>query len=93
MEEEKSSLEGMIESRDELLIEITRETGLDRMGEDAEDEEEDEDAMTEKMPPHPLFLRPLLPHLRRLAMKALRRWFLNKKLLWRMKSSWQMLSL
>jgi hypothetical protein len=26
-------------------------------------------------------------------MKALWRWFLSKKLLWRMKSSWQMLSL
>jgi hypothetical protein len=34
----------MVESRDELLMEIVRETGLDHMGEDAEDEEEDEDA-------------------------------------------------
>jgi hypothetical protein len=34
----------MVESRDELLMEIARETGLDRMGEDAEDEEEEEDA-------------------------------------------------
>jgi hypothetical protein len=44
LEEEKATLEGMVESRDELLLEIARETGLDRMGEDAEDEEEDEDA-------------------------------------------------
>jgi hypothetical protein len=44
LEEEKATLEGMIESHDELLMEIARETGLDRMGEDAEDEEEDEDA-------------------------------------------------
>jgi hypothetical protein len=44
LEEEKATLEGMIESHDELLMEIAKETGLDRMGEDVEDEEEDEDA-------------------------------------------------
>jgi DNA repair exonuclease SbcCD ATPase subunit len=32
LEEEKATLEGMVESRDELLMEIARETGLDRMG-------------------------------------------------------------
>jgi hypothetical protein len=35
LEEEKATLEGMVESHDELLMEIARETGLDRMGEDA----------------------------------------------------------
>jgi hypothetical protein len=40
LEEEKATLEGMVEPRDELLMEITSETGLDHMGED-EDEEED----------------------------------------------------
>jgi DnaJ-domain-containing protein 1 len=44
LEEEKATLEGMVESRDELLIEIAREMGLDRMGEDEDDEEEEEDA-------------------------------------------------
>jgi hypothetical protein len=34
----------MVESHDELLMEIARETGLDCMEEDAEDEEADEDA-------------------------------------------------
>jgi hypothetical protein len=34
----------MVESHDELLMEIARENGLDCMGEDAEDEEEEEDA-------------------------------------------------
>jgi hypothetical protein len=34
----------MVESRDELLMEIARETGLDRMGEDEDEEEEEEDA-------------------------------------------------
>jgi DnaJ-domain-containing protein 1 len=43
LEEEKATLEGMVESHDELLMEIAREMGLDRMGED-EEEEEEEDA-------------------------------------------------
>jgi hypothetical protein len=44
LEEEKATLEEVVESHDELLMEIARESRLDRMGEDAEDEEEDEDA-------------------------------------------------
>jgi hypothetical protein len=44
LEEEKATLEGMVESHDELLMEIARETGLDGMGEDEDDEEEEEDA-------------------------------------------------
>jgi hypothetical protein len=44
LEEEKATLEGMVESHDELLMEITRETGLDHLGEDEDDEEEEEDA-------------------------------------------------
>jgi hypothetical protein len=34
----------MVESRDELLAETSREMGLDRMGEDEDEEEEEEDA-------------------------------------------------
>jgi hypothetical protein len=34
----------MVKSHDELITEIARETGLDHMGEDAKDEEEDMDA-------------------------------------------------
>jgi hypothetical protein len=41
LEEEKATLEEMVESHDELLMEIARETRLDCMGED--DEEEDAD--------------------------------------------------
>jgi hypothetical protein len=44
LEEEKATLEGMVKSHDELLMEITREMGLDCMGEDGDDEEEEEDA-------------------------------------------------
>jgi hypothetical protein len=38
LEEEKATLEGMVESRDELLMDIARETRLECMGEDGEDE-------------------------------------------------------
>jgi hypothetical protein len=44
LEEEKVTLEGMVKSRDELLMEIAREIGLDHMGEDKDDAEEEEDA-------------------------------------------------
>jgi hypothetical protein len=44
VEGRETTLEGMVKSHYELLMEITRETGLDRMGEDDEDEEDDEDA-------------------------------------------------
>jgi hypothetical protein len=43
LEEEKATLEEMVESRDELLMEIARETGLDRMGEDEEEEDTDDE--------------------------------------------------
>jgi hypothetical protein len=42
LEEEKSTLDGLLESRDELIIEIAKEIGLDCMGEDVENEDEDE---------------------------------------------------
>jgi hypothetical protein len=44
LEEEKATLEGMVECHDELLIEIARETELDRVGEDEDKEEEEEEA-------------------------------------------------
>jgi predicted nuclease with TOPRIM domain len=65
LKEEKATLEGMVKSGDELIMEITKETGLDCMGEDAEDEEEDEDVDGGGDATTPLFLHPLLPHLRR----------------------------
>jgi hypothetical protein len=41
LEVEKATLEEMVESRDELLMEIAREMGLDRIGEDEEEEDAD----------------------------------------------------
>jgi hypothetical protein len=43
-EEEKATLEEKLETHDELRMEITREMGLDHMGEDEDEEEEEEDA-------------------------------------------------
>jgi putative heme iron utilization protein len=36
LKEENTKLEGMIESRNKFIMEISRETGLDRMGEDVD---------------------------------------------------------
>jgi hypothetical protein len=44
LEEEKATLEEMVDSRNELLMEIGREMRLDRMGEGEDDVEEEEDA-------------------------------------------------
>jgi DNA-binding transcriptional MerR regulator len=76
LEEEKATLEEMVKSRDALLMEITRETGLDRLGEDEDEEEEEEDANDggdatappSIAPPPPA---PLLSCLRRSMKKAL----------------------
>jgi hypothetical protein len=41
----------MVKSHDELLMEVTRETGLDRMGEDEEEEEDADDREDAAVPP------------------------------------------
>jgi hypothetical protein len=51
LEEEKATLEEMVESHDELLMEIARETGLDRMGEDEEEEEDPDNEGDAAAPP------------------------------------------
>jgi hypothetical protein len=51
LEEEKATLEEMVESHDELLMEIAREMGLDRMGEDEEEEEFTDDEGDTVTPP------------------------------------------
>jgi hypothetical protein len=43
LREEKTTLEGMIQSRDELILEMAEECGLNRMGENDDDENEDDD--------------------------------------------------
>jgi hypothetical protein len=98
LEEEKATLEGIVESRDELLMKIARETGLVCMGEDEEDDKEEEDAddggdSTAPLLSHHHLLCPLLPCLRRSTKKALWRRSLNKKPQCRIRSSRQMLIL
>jgi hypothetical protein len=70
LEEEKATHEEMVKSHNELLMEIARETGLDRMGEDEDEEEEEEDTdgggdATTPPTAAPPPLVPLLPCLRR----------------------------
>jgi hypothetical protein len=43
LREEKSTLEGMIQSRDELILEMAQEYGLNHMGENDDDKDEDDD--------------------------------------------------
>jgi chromosome segregation ATPase len=42
LREEKTTLEGMIQSQDELILEMTEEYGLNHMGENDDDEDEDD---------------------------------------------------
>jgi hypothetical protein len=94
LKEEKTKLEGMVESRDKLIMEITKETRIDCLGEDVEDEdvedEDDDDGGDIAAPPAtapPLSLRALLLLVRRSSsrMKTIWRWFPREKTLWCMR--------
>jgi hypothetical protein len=82
LEEEKATLEEMVESRDELLMEIAKETGLDRMDEDDEEEEDTDDEGDAAAPPAavPPPRCPLLSYQRRSMKKALWRQSRSKKI-------------
>jgi hypothetical protein len=43
LKEEKTTMEGMIQSCDELILEMAKEYGLNCMGENDDDEDEDDD--------------------------------------------------
>jgi hypothetical protein len=43
LREERTTLEGMIQSHDELILEMAEEYGLNRMGENDDDKDEDDD--------------------------------------------------
>jgi hypothetical protein len=51
--EEKTTLEGMIQSRDELIMEMVEEYGLNRMGENDDNEDDDDDKGNVIAPPTP----------------------------------------
>jgi hypothetical protein len=60
LEEDKAILEGMVKSPDELITEITKETGLDRVGEDAEAEDDYDDDEGDAVTPPVVVAPPLL---------------------------------
>jgi hypothetical protein len=93
LEEEKATLEEMVESHDELLREIAREIGLGRMGEDEDDEEEEEDVddRGDVIAPPAAALPPLVPPvavLEEIDEEGLVEASLSKKPQCRMRSSW-----
>jgi hypothetical protein len=82
----------MVESRDELLIEIAREVGLDRMGEDDDEEEEDANNGGDATPPPtaaPPPPAPLLLCLKRSTKRALWRRSRNKEFQSRNSARWR----
>jgi hypothetical protein len=68
LREEKTKLEGMVESRNELIMEFTDVYGYNCSYEDADSEDEDDDDRGDAAAPlllhHPLLLRHLLLPLR-----------------------------
>jgi predicted nuclease with TOPRIM domain len=92
LEEEKATLEEMVKSHNELLMEIAREIGLDHMD---DEEEEDADNRGDDAAPPVIAsppLAPLLSCLKRSTKRALWRQSRSKKLRRRTRSSWQRLS-
>jgi hypothetical protein len=54
LREKKTTLEGMIQSRDELILEMAEDYGFNRMGENGDDEDEhDDDEGNVVAPPAP----------------------------------------
>jgi hypothetical protein len=53
MKEEKTTLEGMIQSHDELIMKMAEEYGLNRMGENDDEDEDDDDEGNTIAPPAP----------------------------------------
>jgi hypothetical protein len=78
LREERTTLEGMIQSRDELILEMAEEYGLNRMGENDDDEDEDDEGNA---------ITPSAP-----APAAVHEEIIEKKTLWRMvHKSWMIL--
>jgi hypothetical protein len=87
---EKTTLEGMIQSHDELIMEMAEEYGLNRMGENDEDEGEDDD--DEGNIVAPLHLR-LLSCLRRSSKKPPWRMVHRNWMIWMTRMIWMMIQM
>jgi hypothetical protein len=81
LKEEKTTLEGMIQSRDEMIMEMAEEYGLNCMGENDNDEDDDDEGSTVAPPaPAPAAVPESI-----VEEEAPWRWFLSKRPLWRMR--------
>jgi phage portal protein BeeE len=60
LKEENTTLDGMIQSRDELIMEMAEEYGLNCMGENDDDKDEDDDDEGNTVAPLHLHLLPCL---------------------------------
>jgi hypothetical protein len=83
LSEEKTTLEGMIQPRDELIMEMAEEYGLNRMGENDDDEDDDDEGNT-VAPPAPALVPATVPE-EIIEEEAPWRWFPSKRPLWRMR--------
>jgi hypothetical protein len=61
LKEENTKLEGMVECRDEVITEIAKEIGLDRMGEDAEAEDDNDNDRGDVATPPVVVVPPATP--------------------------------
>jgi hypothetical protein len=80
--EERSTLERMIKSHDELLMEMVEEYRLNRMGENNDDVDDDDEGNI-ATPPAPV--PPAAAPKEIIEEEAPWRWFLSKRPLWRMR--------
>jgi hypothetical protein len=83
LKEEKTTLEGMIQYRDEMIMEMAEEHGLNCMGENDNDEDEDDDDEGSTVAP-PASAPAAVPK-SIVEEEAPWRWFLRKRPLWRMR--------
>jgi hypothetical protein len=85
LREERTTLEGMIKSHDELFMEMVKEYGLNRMGEN-DDDGDDDDEGNAATPP--ALVPPFAVPDEIIEEEAPWRWFLSKKPLRCKKLSW-----
>jgi hypothetical protein len=74
----------MIQSHDELIMEMAEEYGLNHMGENDDNEDEDDDDEGNTITPPPP-MPPTAAHEETVKEEAPWRWFMSKRPLWRMR--------
>jgi hypothetical protein len=84
LKEEKTTLEVMIQSHDELIMEMAEEYGLNHMGENDDNKDEDDDDEGNTITPPPP-MPPTAAHEETVKEEAPWRWFMSKRPLWRMR--------